>query len=255
MEKSDWEIAEETQKPRYEKDLVDLWGPCLLRLLSPEWFRSIFRKRYGAVLLLVIYAACTVGAVLGAEYQEWYELSTALFIIPWVCTFSFLVGDITSLAYNQNKKDDENIGSFRVIVAYTLFVLSSGGLYTTLWLWHRTSFSSIEAASPAEAWNILVPTAFFVAPGVGFSTSVALSIGANWLVGSIAFLTHILFAFVVVVAFMDFKAWAESQNSSSSSNSAEDPYEDDYSSTAVSSVRGQMPTSFTKRNAGNNFFQ
>jgi len=246
---SNWQVRQPRVQNQHEKDLVDQWGPCVLRLFSPYWFRCIFRKRYATILLLVIYTACTAGAVLASEFQGWDELATVLFIIPWLCTFSFQLGDITTLAYNRDKKDDQYIGSFRVIISYVLFVLSSGGLYTTLWLWHRDSFSNIETASPAEAWNILTPTALFVAPGVGFSTSVALSIGANWLVGSVAFLTHIFFAFIVVVAFMDFKAWNESQGASPEKE------DDDYVSTAVSSIRSPMNNgALYTRNVDNDFF-
>ena len=184
----------------FEIDYVDKLGGSLLKLISPEWFKAIFRKRYGTLLLIAIYAGCTAGAVLGAEYKA---LSTILFVFPWACILSFVLGDITQLAYNKNKNDDKKIGSFRVILSYVLLALANGGMYTMLWLWDGDSFTVIEGASASVAWAKLAPTAMLVAPGVGFATVTTASIGSFWIVSTLAIFTQILFAFVFVKAFMD----------------------------------------------------
>ena len=184
----------------FEVDYVDRLGGILLKLISPEWFKAIFRKSYGTLLLLAIYAGCTVGAVLSADYKV---LSTILFILPWLCILSFVLGDITQFAYNKDKDDDKKIGSFRVIVSYVLLALSNGGMYTMLWLWDRDSFTVIENASAFVAWAKLAPTGMLVAPGVGFATVTTASVGSFWIVASLAIFTQILFAFVFVKAFMD----------------------------------------------------
>lgn len=196
-----------------EKDWLDAWGPCVLRLLSPEWFRAIFRKRYGGLLLVLICTSFTATAVSVAHYHGLFGLATALFIVPYVTVFMFLIGDIATFSYNRSKKDDGRIGLFRVVAAYVLLVMSSGGIFMTLWLWHPDSFPDIEFVSPAEAWSFFVSSAMFVAPGVNFERGVPESVGANWLTSTIAFFNQILFLFVIVVAVADYKTWVSDKKS------------------------------------------
>ena len=162
----------------FEVDYVDRLGGILLKLISPEWFKAIFRKSYGTLLLLAIYAGCTVGAVLSADYKV---LSTILFILPWLCTRSFVLGGITQFDDNKGKDDDKKIGFFKGIVPYVLLALSNGGMYTMLWLWGKDCFMVIENASA--------------------------SVGSVWIAALYAIFTQTFFMFVVVCLFVLFCAF------------------------------------------------